>query len=551
MKRTSPRPPAALGLALVAALLAYVGCAKTIETPQGTPAPAPAATASAPPAAPSPSVDPKVEPATAAAAPPQGEEAPKLFDQWSKASPAGVLVISGEQEGYLQPCGCTEGQLGGLGRRFDLVEKLKAKGWPVAAIDLGNLIHDPAGSRGGPEQEKAKFDTALKALAAMNYQAVALGPEDLKLGVMETLGVLLNLKGPRFLAANLVPGDGFEATVRPSSTFLVGPVAVAVTAVIDPAAFEALPDPDKAALLTLKKPDDVLPGVLASFDEGTAIRVLLVQGPVEEGRRLAEKYPSFDLVVSRSRFEDPDERAEVLNAGKTLLINVGRKGKYAGLVALDPGATPKVRYFRQPLDGRNFREAEPMRVLIDEEYQAILKSIGVVEKATRNANLAYPAGATYVGAESCQSCHPNTFAKWSTTKHARAYEALTANKKRNREFDAECISCHTTGFPYTSGFVSAQATPALKGNQCENCHGPASLHNAEPDNLAYRKPMALTAQGANTSGFCTKCHDPDNDPHFKFDPYYAQIFHKGLDTYEDPKVHQAQPKPDKVARASR
>ncbi len=556
MTRTSPRP--AVALALVAALLAYVGCARTIETPRSSTAAGPAAPAT--PAPSSSTVDPKVEAASAQAEPqPAGppaaqaksEQKPKLFDQWAARPPAGVLVISGEQEGYLQPCGCTDGQLGGLGRRYDLVEKLKAKGWPVAAVDLGNLIHDPAGSRGGPEQEKVKFDTALKALAAMNYQAVALGPEDLKLGVMETLGVLLNLKGPRFLAANLVPGDGFEATVRPTSEFRVGPVAVGVTAVIDPASFQALADPDKAALLTLKQPDDVLPGALASFAKGTAIRVLLVQGPVEEGRRLAEKFPNFDLVVSRSRFEDPDERAEVLNGGKTLLINVGRKGKYAGMVALDPGSTPKVRYFRQPLDGRSFREAESMRVLIDEEYQAILKAVGVVEKATRNTNLAYPAGATYAGAESCQSCHPNTFAKWSTTKHARAYLALTSNPKRNREFDAECISCHTTGFPYKSGFVSTEATSHLKGNQCENCHGPGSLHNAEPDNLAYRKPMAMTAATADSTGFCTKCHDADNDPHFAFASYYAQIFHKGLDTYDDPKVHQKQPKAEKVAGASK
>ncbi len=79
--------------------------------------------------------------------------------------------------------------------------------------------------------------------------------------------------------------------------------------------------------------------------------------------------------------------------------------------------------------------------------------------------------------------------------------ALTSNPKRNREFDAECISCHTTGFPYKSGFVSAEATPFLKGNQCENCHGPGSLHNADPDNMAYRKPMTLTRRGGRRRRF--------------------------------------------------
>ncbi len=162
---------------------------------------------------------------------------------------------------------------------------------------------------------------------------------------------------------------------------------------------------------------------------------------------------------------------------------------------------------------------------------------GIVENFTRTGNSQAPPGAKYVGAQACQECHPRTFEKWTTTKHARAYDALL-NPKRNREFDAECISCHTTGFGYKTGWVSAEKTPYLKGNQCENCHGPASFHASEPDNQDYRKPMRMSAESANKNNFCTKCHDEDNDHNFTFDARYAQIFHKGLDDYTDPKVHQ-------------
>ncbi len=313
MTRTSSRPAAAL--ALVAALLAYVGCAKTNPS-----SPEPSTSAVRPS---SPEVDPKVETVSGSTkdgdpgqSTPKGEKAGP-FARWDGSPPAAVLVVSGEQDGYLQPCGCTAGQLGGLGRRYNLVEVLKAKGWPVAAVDLGNLIHDPAGSRGGPEQEKVKFDTALKALALMDYRAVAVGPEDLKLGVMEALGVLLNLKTPQFLAANLAPADGFEGTIRPSSSFAIGPVQVGVTAVIDPAAFEALSDPDKAALLTLKKPDDVLPATLGSFPKGTEVRVLLVQGPIEEGEAAGREVPrvrpgrvAVDLRGPRRAARSPQRRQD-------------------------------------------------------------------------------------------------------------------------------------------------------------------------------------------------------------------------------------------------
>ena len=53
--------------------------------------------------------------------------------------------------------------------------------------------------------------------------------------------------------------------------------------------------------------------------------------------------------------------------------------------------------------------------------------------------------------------------------------------------------------------------------------------------------MSRTADAWDKGSLCQSCHNEDNDPHFKFATYYPQINHKGLDTYEDPKVHQGQP----------
>ncbi|WP_435015530.1 multiheme c-type cytochrome [Tundrisphaera sp. TA3] len=514
MTHSSIRPVAAVGL--VAAVLLYVGCTRRDASPD--PAGSPTTTATESEAKP-------------------GGPTKQLADWWSP-QPACIILISGEQDGYLQPCGCTDGQQGGLGRRYDLLDKLHAQHWPVASIDLGNLIHNPGSARGGFEQEKVKFGIALKALASMKYDAVALGPEDLKLGVMELLGQLLNTKEPRFLAANVKPAEGFEETIRDVSFAEAGPVKLGITAVLDPAAFAALPDPDKEGLLTLKPPDEVLPAVLDRLTKESQVRILLVQGPPEEAKRLGEKFPGFDIVVSTSKFVDPiDTKPTMLNDGKTMLIEVGKKGKYVGLVGVFPDSTPRFKYHRQAL-GNRYREAEPMRALIDEEYQSVLRSVGVVENFPRRPNVEAPTGASYVGAESCKTCHPNTFSKWAASKHAHAYEALLKNPKRNREFDAECISCHTTGFGFNTGWVSADATPLLKGNQCENCHGPASFHIAEPDNPAYRKPMARTAESADRNGLCIRCHDEDNDHNFTFGGRYPVIAHKGLDKYDDPKVHQ-------------
>jgi hypothetical protein len=180
-----------------------------------------------------------------------------------------------------------------------------------------------------------------------------------------------------------------------------------------------------------------------------------------------------------------------------------------------------------------------MKAVVQDEYREKLKNAGVVENFPRHDYVNGAPGAVFVGAESCRECHPNTYARWASTKHAQAFEALLHDPKPNTIYDAECVTCHTTGFGYNSGWVSESQTPALKGNQCENCHGPGSKHIAEPDNLAFRKPMALTATFADKGGLCIRCHDEDNSPHFNdFSKFWSQIVHKGMDDYKDPKVHQ-------------
>ena len=63
---------------------------------------------------------------------------PAEFTTWP--TPAAVLVLSGEQHGYLEPCGCSEKQSGGIARRSDLMKQLRAKGWPAAGLDLGGTV---------------------------------------------------------------------------------------------------------------------------------------------------------------------------------------------------------------------------------------------------------------------------------------------------------------------------------------------------------------------------------------------------------------------------
>src|SRR5690349_5993460 len=107
MTRLNPWPAVVVGLA--AAILAVVGCY------------------------PGDSASRTSKPVTASVPQPEPPGS-KLFANWPK--PAGALFITGEQIGYLSPCGCTQGQKGGLIRRMILVEQLRKQGWPLVPIDL-------------------------------------------------------------------------------------------------------------------------------------------------------------------------------------------------------------------------------------------------------------------------------------------------------------------------------------------------------------------------------------------------------------------------------
>ncbi len=182
-----------------------------------------------------------------------------------------------------------------------------------------------------------------------------------------------------------------------------------------------------------------------------------------------------------------------------------------------------------------------MRKLIDEDFVADLRAADVVRNfpKVKYTFANFPiSDARYIGASKCAECHPNTFARWSKTKHAQAYDALT-NPKHNREPDADCVRCHTTGFEYEGGFVAPDSVPDLKGNQCENCHGPGSRHAAYPDDKEIRKTIARSAEEFQKQHRCLKCHDEENAPHgFDFPKMWSQIMHSKLDSYDDPKVHQ-------------
>ena len=470
------------------------------------------------------------------------------FPTWP--TPKLALVASGEQLGYFEPCGCTANQLGGMSRRASLFEKIRSLGWDVRGIDLGGV------SRRTGAQAKLKFETTLEALRELKYVALGLGPEELKLEAGYLLSQHLSDGDEplKFLGANLTFfGSKDIGTPKASAIFEVNGIKVGVTSVMSDSIRKAVipemtPEQAASAEMQWSDPAEALTAVLKEFDEaGVTVRILLAQTTLEESKKMAEDFPNLTLIVRANGFGEGADNAEMV--GSVRLIEVGKKGKAAGVIGLYPDdAENPVRFELVPLSGELFSDSDRMTQLM-QGYQDRLKAEAI---AKTDGAVPHPSGAIYVGAAKCGECHAKAYEIWKNTPHAHAFESLDPSFQRkgferlsgvNKSFDPECIACHVTGWNpeeylrYESGFVNEefaaddaekQLQGLLAGNQCENCHGPGNRHveYIEADNkTAAINEVKVTLQQVEQT--CNKCHDGDNSPGFKFEKYWEDVKHYG------------------------
>jgi hypothetical protein len=112
----------------------------------------------------------------------------------------------------------------------------------------------------------------------------------------------------------------------------------------------------------------------------------------------------------------------------------------------------------------------------------------------------------FAGSRACVECHQSIHDTVTDTRHAQAFAAL---QQIHQDKNPSCLPCHTVGYGLPSGFASAAATPHLEGVQCENCHGPAGNHAANPDDPTVRPRLEIAAQ------VCGGCHTGVHQPTFE------------------------------------
>jgi hypothetical protein len=246
--------------------------------------------------------------------------------------------------------------------------------------------------------------------------------------------------------------------------------------------------------------------------------VALVTMEPDQAKSLVQEVPGIDIVLGAFGAlqtltdQPPGEGSRV---DSTRIVYAGNQGKKLGEIRIFLGAEGKpskveanlVSLGRLVPDDPDMMEImQKNRVAINEIHR---KEAPLVDSEKVRATFA---GASYVRAEACKTCHEEAYRTWQETKHSQAFQILV---DKHQDYNPDCVGCHTTGFRRPTGFVNAKSSPDLVGVQCEACHGPGKGH---PDSVGKGYGVA----GLDT---CQVCHTVDNSPDFDPTAYMVKIRH--------------------------
>jgi hypothetical protein len=427
------------------------------------------------------------------------------------------VLLSGNMEGKLEPCGCASGQLGGLPRRATYIQEVHGAD---LLIEGGNLVG------GTTPLDLEKAFTAVEVLFGMptRYDVLGLGPDDLALP-LDSWGEYLAAYNAPIVGSDLIadgsklqPRAFVEKTVR-TATVRIASLAMKLPESLAKAAPQQLRLLDPAA--GWKR-------ALEGADDAT-LRVVLVHADPETVRKVVEGLaprPDLAIGITDAVHEPP---AHPTMVGDVPVVFPGVRGRF--LVDLHFGRTEKGAAIPQyelvplrasetkPLAGQDPAVREVLRkhrVFVAEEH--------LREKMAGQTPLAD--GLSYVGSARCGECHTKDLELWRNSKHGHAWETLERAEKDPTRYGwpvtqyPDCVACHVVGYGDQSGFASPETTRNLADVGCERCHGAGSAHASEP---ATRK-MGRVGNGT-PSVVCTQCHDFEQSPDFDYSTRWPLIEH--------------------------
>lgn len=390
---------------------------------------------------------------------------PWVATVFTPSSTPTTIVIGGEFNGYLSPCGCSEPMLGGLERLGGLVASTRQAGKTL--VFLSGPITSSLG-----RQSELKAETVAEAVRVVGASGFNLTSQDSRLG-LGTVSSMQNLSRDKLL---------WGRKGRVAGAFWV--------------AGASQKQGEIAANL------DEEPGNLGDSlaQSGGRPVIVLLEGDLAYARQIATQYKQVRLIVFTAPGKAP---AAPVKEGAAWLVHPGERGTAAIRLTWQGGRW--ISYQAVPLGPDTTTDQGVRKVF--HEYLNRVDEEDLLEQMPRSS------GPEYAGSQICMSCHAKAAKKWQESKHAVALATLEGE---HHDRDPDCISCHVVDIQTQNGFRTRTETPDLADVGCESCHGPGLAHTNLPK--ANKMPKF-----ANDS--CTKCHTVNNSPRFEFDSYWKKIAH--------------------------
>ena len=405
-----------------------------------------------------------------------------------------TIIYSGNLNGELEPCGCAEeSNQGGIKRRASMLKQLRAEKPDLFLISSGGLL------KSDNPQDRLTGEYILKGLAKMGYDAIGVQWSDLAFGSdfieeIKLPWVASNWRGDEFPAYKIVERAG---------------VSLAFFAWLDPKS-----SPGRQMKGSEKSVDNnpqVIRQAMAKAKADGAVTVLSTTLTLEEIRESISLEEVGILLVQslNEKYKVPQR------IGNTLVLQPGMRGMRLGRVDLTVKGNKigdfSFEVIRLPASVPDDPELEKWYL----EYLGRGKEDFMKRSRIRRARIT--GSSPYKGGKACKGCHAAAYEVWSKSKHAGAYARL---KSVNKDYDPNCIACHTVGFEKPGGFVNPIATTHLLDVQCESCHGPSRAHAVSKG----KKPVGHA--GWAPEKMCAQCHVGSHSPSFEFEGYWPKIEHK-------------------------
>jgi hypothetical protein len=412
-----------------------------------------------------------------------------------------TIVWNYDTSGYLEPCGCSSYQLGGLPRRATQVAELR-KEHPVLAIEGARNLEEGGAFR------LFKSEIMVKSLNAMKYDAIVVGVQEAQHGA-SGIKSIADLADFPVVSANLkVEGASW---IKP---FVVKEVAGNRVAVTGASQVEMV-DYDMPEGIGFEDPLTAIESVLTAIGNKADLVVLCLEGETGWIDKVTGQFRDrVDLFLTGDRkgIERLSHSEIMKRAGFTAnppLLNNLAEGRYLGIVEVQPKRGGKYRFTGSnlPLEEKIADDAVVHDIMV-KDFRPQLENYF----AEFTGNIPQ----TYLPAKACSDCHPDEYEKYTSTGH---FQAMATLEEDGQLYNPDCMGCHLSYNPEKDH---------LETMHCVGCHGNIIWDHAfqAEEGMVEMPDPPVTAY---TLEWCERCHDPGNSlPFEKHWPQYVhQIYHGG------------------------